>query len=267
MSALELVTVTATNPGAGGAAAAVAGNSLIVRDSGKETRLMSLWQTRTAAGFTRIVSPLLHDNLVGVQMRGGIGQQRGLIAQTTRLFPQDQLSVTLSGSAAAVEHSSWLALYDELPGVNANLITFAELNRRAVEVTGVFNTVTPGTTAFGTQVAINTTNDQLKANTEYALIGATVEGGAATVGTHAIRWTGTDFGNLGVGLPGSAIYPGSSLRISEFFSDLAELTGKAVIPVINSANKSLTFVDAIAAAATSTVVCSMLVRLAPRAKK
>ncbi|MCX8500927.1 MAG: hypothetical protein ORO03_04455 [Alphaproteobacteria bacterium] len=267
MSALELVTVRATNPSTGAAGLAVTGNSLIVRDTPKRVWMSGLWQTRTADGNTQIVSPLLHDNLVGIQMRSEAGQYVGFSSMKTPMFAQDQLSVTLIGSAAAEEHSSWLNYYESLPGVDANLITYAELMRRAVDITAVLNTVTPGTTAFGTQVAINATNDQLKANTEYAIIGATIEDGVATIGTHAIRYTGTDFGNLGVGLPGSAIYPGSNAQSFEWFMRLARQLDLPMIPVFNSANKALTFLDAIGAAATSTGVATTLVRLAPQARK
>jgi len=267
MSAMELITVQATNPSTGAAGAAVTGNSLIVRDTDKAAFLMGLWQTRTGEGNTQIVSPLLHDNLVGIQMRGEAGLQIGFTSLKTPLIGQDQLTVTLIGSAAAIEHSSWLNYYEQLPGVDANLISYEELDRRGVDITSVLNTVTPGTTAFGTQVAINATNDQLKANTEYAIIGATTEDGAATVGTHAIRYTSSDFGNLGVGLPGNAIFPGATLDSREWFMDLAMRTGLPCIPVFNSANKALTFLDAIAAAATATGVCTLLVRLSPKGRR
>lgn len=262
MSALELITVRATNPSTGAAGAAVSGNSLIVRDTRKEARMLGLWQTRTADGNTEITSPLLHDNLVGIQIRGEPGQVVGLKAATTRLYAQDQLSVLLVGSAAAEEHSSWLNFYEDLPGVSANLITAQEFDNRLIDITGVFNTVTPGTTAFGAQVAINATDDQLKANTEYAIIGAMTEDGVATIGTHAIRYTSSDFGNLGVGLPASAIFP--VIHPQQWFLDLAMMTGLPVIPVFNSANKALTFLDAIGAAATATGVATILGRLSPR---
>lgn len=267
MSALELITVRATNPSTGAAGLAVTGNSLVIRDNPKKACMLGLWQTRTGEGNTRITSPLLHDTTVGIQMSSEAGQHVAFTGLKQPLHAQDQLTVTLIGSGAAEEHSSWLNYYEELPGVNASLIDHNELMRRAVNIMGVLNTVTPGTTAFGTQVAINATNDQFKANTEYAIIGATIEDGVATVGTHAIRYIGSDLGNLGVGLPGSAIYPGSTVSARDWFLRLSRECGMACIPVFNSANKALTFVDGIGAAATATVLSTILVQLGPRASR
>jgi hypothetical protein len=260
--ALELITVQDTGPDTGGTANAVAGNSLTIRQAPRNAMLIGLWQTRTAAGFTRITSPLMHDSLVGLQMRGAAGQVVGMQSAKTPVFPQDTLSCTISGDASAVEHSSWLVHYPELPGVSASCITYAELMTRGLEITGIFNTLTPGTTAFGSQVAINATNDNLKANDDYAIVGATIQAGVATIGTHAVRYTSVDFGNLGVGLPASAL---SNVAFgANWFADLARDTGLPTIPVFNSANKTLTLVDAIGAAATSTTIATLLVRLSKR---
>lgn len=271
MKGLELITVQDTNPSTGGDGNAVTGNSLTIRQGRGPTTLLGAWQTRTAAGLTRIVSPLMHDNLVGLQFRGAAGQVVAMTGTRTPVYPQDTLGVTMTGSGSAVEHSSWLVHYTDGDGMNARLISPSELMSRGVEITGVLNTVTPGTTAFGTQVAINATDDALKANEDYAIIGATIEAGVATIGTHAVRYTSPDFSNLGVGLPASAL---SNVAFGQqWFLDLARNLGMPLIPVFNSANKASTFVDAIGAAATSTTVATQLVRLgratrsAPKARR
>lgn len=260
--ALELITVRATNPSTGAAGAAVTGNSLTIRQTSDPVAMLNPWQTRSGAGLTRITSPLLHDSSVGIQFRGPAGPSVGWRDAQTPLFGQDTLSVTLVGSASAEEHSSWLHYYEDLPGVAGNFLTYDEFWARVIEMTGVLVTTTPGTTAFGTQVAINNVNDNLKANEDYAIVGATFTAGVATVGTHALRVTSSDFGNLGVGLPanGSSVAPANE-ESAQFFLDLAFNTGLPVIPVFNSANKAQTFVDTIGAAATSTTAGIMLAHL------
>lgn len=264
MSALELITVVATNPGAGAPGLAVPGNSLTIRDNPKKAWLTGLWQTRSAVGNTRITSPLLHDTTVGIQIGSGIGQYVDITSLRQPIHAQDTFSVTLIGSAAAIEHSSWLNFYEDLPGVQSHLIDESELQRRAENIMGVLVTTTPGTVAYGTQVAINATNDQFKANTDYAVIGATVQSGAATVGTHSLRITSSDFGNLGIGIPAAVIFPGSSVNAYDWFLRLSKGTGLPLIPVFNSANKALTLVDTIAAAATATTASIIVVQLAPK---
>jgi len=263
--AIETITVTATNPGAGAAGVVVAGNSLTIRDSRAKAYMLSPWSTRAAAGFSRFLSPLMHDNVNGVQFRQGIGQSVGQGKFWTPMYAQDALTTVLAGSGAAIEHSSFSVFYEDLPGVSGYFIDSDELERRTMDLMSVFCTVVPGTTAYGTQVAINATQDQFKANTDYAVMGMTTQAGVATTGTHAVRIISSDFGNLGVAIPaGGSAVPAIDIAAAEWFARLAEWTRMTVIPVFNSSNKALTFVDAIGAAATSTTVSILLARLSAK---
>jgi len=253
--ALEIVSFRATAPSTGATFSALAGNSTTIRDSAHPGRMLAAWQTRQAAGYSRVTSPLLHDGTVGLQMCGPIG----LTVQTfqgQRLTPQDTLSVYGSGSATAgdMEFFSFLAFYPDLTGVSANLITATEFRKRFVSLHSFPNTL--ATTATGEYTGselISAESDQLKANTRYALLGANIQ-----VGCHALCWSGPDFGNLRVGMPGGT----GQFRASEFFLMLAEATNLPCIPVISSANKALTYVDAVSDEnGTDPVVTTMLARL------
>jgi len=239
--ALELVTFITTAAGASGVAgAALAGNSLTVRNGGKAILALSAWRTGQAVGFVRFTSPFLHDGLVGVDLVVPSGQSLLLPVGEMELQPQDQLVVTMGGSATAgdIEHVSVLIYYQDLPGMDAHLIGYEEYRRRVVDFHAAKNTVTTGTTGQYTGAeTIVAEQDALKARTEYALLGCSVQ-----VGVHAIRWLGPDLGNLGIGMPAIAGLYSSN---TTFFVELARRTGLPTIPVINSANKSLTYIDAV----------------------
>lgn len=267
MAALEIITAQATAPGLGAAFAAVAGNSLTLRDSRSPIYLIDLWQTRQLPGFTRITSPLMHDAVVGLQGRGSSTNAHLFRGWEQRIYPQDTLTVFGSGGGAGlIEQTSFLVYYEDLPGVDANLIDHAELERRGEDMYTFFETIATGIAGgYSGSRLVTAEQDQFKANTEYAWLGATVE---STLSVHAIRMVGPDFGNLGIGMrlttsPSSQVAWGDSS--SQFFRRLSKDLSAAVIPVINSANKSLTTVDAAVDNGGGDPLTSFtMVRLAPR---
>lgn len=235
--ALELVTAKATQPNTGAAFAANTGNSLTVR-AGAGAKLVHSWQTRQVAGFTRVTSPLLHDGTVGMQNCGPIGTT--LFSQEPEtLQAQDALTVYGSGSNVGgdIEFWSGLIAYQSLPGADVMFLSPADLRRRAVDCLTVPTEIATGTSGEYTGAElINAEADQFKADTMYALLGASVQ-----VGAHALRWYGPDFGGLGVGMPGMT----GMERGADYFVWLSEVTGLPLIPVVRSANKGFTFVDAV----------------------
>lgn len=242
---LELIVAQATAPGTGASMAAVAGNSLVVRDARRAIHMLAAWQRRQAAGFTRIVSPLLHDAVVGYQMTGGAGVvlDVGMMSAPMALTAQDTMTVTGSGSATAgdIEQSCWLNYYEDLAGANAQLISFSDLDRRS---TGMIyaptNTLALGTAGgYSGEELITAEQDQLRANQMYALIGYTISGGDCA----AVRWRSIDTSNLGVGGPGAQLIGG--LQTTDFFYQLSVRTGMPCIPVFNAANKSTWFIDGV----------------------
>lgn len=259
--ALELISVQATAPGAGAPFAAVTGNSLTLRDSRAPIWLVAFWQKRQTAGFTRLTSPLLHDAVVGIQCTGPIGIAMNTRDSFQRLFTQDTITAFGSGSATAgdIEQASFLAAYEDLPGVNANLIDEAELMRRGEELYSWANTLALGTAGgYSGSEAVNAEQDQFKANQEYAIIGYQIGVAAA-----AVRWVSSDFGNLGVGGPASA--SNEALVNHNWFIDLSRAAGMPLIPVFNSSNKALTFVDGMTDEnGVDAVMTTTAVRLAPR---
>ncbi len=271
---LEVIEGFATAPGATFTALTMsAGNSLQVRNGplGKKIYLLTMWAANQVTGVFRIRSPRLHDNVQGI--RGTVvGVNTTAHAQTLTpddlmqpLISQDVLIAELTGSAVAgdIESGAALLWYEDLPGINARLITDPQLATRGVNIFTVEVALTPGAGGgFTGARSINATFDLFKANTDYALVGYLVNAEAA-----AVRFTGIDTGNLGVGGPGSTAATVPERRLTEeWFQRISRLTALPTIPVFNSANKFGITVDAATNEnATAVTVTAVMVELAPAA--
>lgn len=243
MPALEAIGIKNTAPGATLAVSTPsAGDSFTVKNNGNMGRiyLAELWGKRQGAGLTRITSPRMHDNTNGIKVNIPIGSSNPFIPQDVRqeLISQDALNIYQIGSAVAgdVELACMLLYYEQLGGVDAHLISPDELQSRIKNLMTVYSSLTAGTTGdWGGEISIVTTEDQLKANTDYALLGCVVN---AIVG--AVGFKSPDFGNLRVAVPGTLpTYP----THSGFFVDLSYRRGLPLIPVFNSANKNATLIS------------------------
>ncbi|MCI0439353.1 MAG: hypothetical protein L0177_09510 [Chloroflexi bacterium] len=254
----------ATAPGGGAAFAAVSGDSLTVRDSRAPVYLVAAWADFQVDGFIRFTSPLMHDAVVGMQLAIEAGNNPPLYRSPfQQLFPQDSIVAFGAGSAVAgdIETASMLWLYHDLPGVDGYFIEPLELLKRGEEIYSFTNTIATGIAGgYSGSELINAEQDQLKANTDYAIIGANVAGAAACT----IRWLGVDWGNLGVGMPGVT---GSGQFMSRWFWQLSQILGMPAIPVFNSSNKSNTFISAVQDEnGGDPIVTTLCVRLAPRGR-
>ena len=262
--ALELITGRVTAPGAAFTAwTPSTGNALTIRNGRAEKAifLLTAFAKNQGVGTLRIRSPLLHDNVNGLRMDVTAGLSSPLLPlwHRQRLQPQDLLTVEQLGSAGAgdLELGGFLVYYEDLPGVDAQLITYEDLIKRGLETTVVENTIaTTATGDYGGEEAINAEVDQFKANSPYAVVGYLVD---TLCGV--IRYRGSDTGNLGVGGPGE---PTLRHQTAEWFARLARETGLPLIPVFNSANRAAFLVDATQDENGADVtVSTILVRLAP----
>lgn len=247
---LEVVAGQVSAPGAILTALTMnAGNSSTVRMAplNANVALLAFWGRNNLAGIGRIRSPRLHDNVQGIRFRVPATDPTYLQAMGPwqRLIPQDTLTLELSGSSTAgqLEQMAMLIYYTDLPGVAARLIGTDELYKRAMNYWTTEVAITPGVAGgYSGQVAINSTFDNYKANTDYALMGYEVDAQCTVV-----RFTSPDFGQLGLGGPGmmSNVAGGFGGRhvTSEWFIRLTRYFGIPLIPVFNSANKFGTLCD------------------------
>jgi hypothetical protein len=247
-----------------------AGNSATVRNAALTAPiyLLQTWARNNAAGIWQIKSPKLHDNVQGIRYRVRQTDPTPLWArfQKQRLVPQDTLTLNLSGSAVGgqIEQAAALIYYTDLPGAASHFIGLDELLKRTNNVWTTEIAITPGAAGgYSGQVAINSTFDNFKANTEYALVGYEVDAQCSVVG-----FTSPDFGNYRVGGPGLTALTAGQLstlfRTSEWFISLTREYGIPLIPVFNAANKFSTLVDIMQnQTATAVNVTAILHELAP----
>ena len=243
--ALECVAGFATNPGATFTALTPStGQSFTVRgtDITKGTWLLSSWAFNASVGEMRIRSPRLHDFFSGIRNRITAAFSMPAIfspvndSYAQRLYAQDALTVELTGGGAELDCGALLVGYEDLGGVAGRFIDMPTLLKIGLNVVTIEVTVTAVATGnFGGAVAINSSIDNLIANTDYAILGGTTD----TRGT-AVGVTGVDFGNLRVGFPAE---PSIRNLTNNWFVQLSDAFTGAWIPVFNSANKTQTTVD------------------------
>jgi hypothetical protein len=263
---LDTLTGFVTAPGAVFTAWTMAtGDSLAVRAAvpGSNIWLVGAWGFNQVAGVLRVRSPRLHDNVQGIRMRipASLVNQKLPIARGPggfqRLFTQDTLIVEQTGSAVGgqIETGSLAIWYDDVPGIAGRFIDQNQLNKFGVNLMGQEVTVTTGVAGgYSGSVAINATNDNFKANTDYALIGGFCDTRVATV-----RIKGIDTGNLGVGFPGD---PTLQEFTADWFVRLSQSSYTGMIPVFNSQNKTGITVDAVSnQISVTTVITLMLMEL------
>lgn len=243
--ALEVISGRVTAPGATLTALTMnTGDTLVVRNAPIESiiRLLNAWTDNQVAGTFRIRSPRLHDNVEGIRLDASVSEVKPLLPRriVQQLVPQDTLVAQLSGSGVAgdIESAALLLQYDNLPGVSARLIDVPTLLANTLHIMTIENTLALGVAGdYSGEEAITAEFDQLKANTDYALIGYLVDTECALVG-----WRGSDTGNLRVGGPGDEL--GRDYTASWFY-DLAMAYQMPLIPVFNSANKDAILIDGV----------------------
>jgi hypothetical protein len=264
--ALECVAGFATNPGATFTVLTPStGTSFTVRgtDATKPAWLLSSWAFNASVGESRIRSTKLHDFQQGIRNRvtaafsGPMfpGHTNGSFAQ--RLYSQDLLTTELTGGGAELDTMALLIAYDDLQGIAGRFIDQATLKKLGLNAVTIEVTVTAVATGnFGGAVAINSTNDNLIANTDYAVLGGMTDTRGCAVGI-----TGVDFGNLRVGFP---CEPTIRDETQNWFEQLSLAFNAPYIPVFNSANKTATTIDVQTNGAGGTFIINLeCVQLAP----
>ena len=274
MPALELIAGQVTDPSAVFTAqVALQGNSFTLRAS-TEAQPVFLLQimnnsfdaVNLATTFSRIRSPLLHDNVRGItvdQITPGGTTPRyadGLLNPVPRqiLTPQDTLTVEASVNlgTGGIIHTGLLIYYADLPGVEGTFITPDEVRERAVNVLTVENTIVALTNGqWGTAEAINAETDLLRANTPYAIVGY-----HSSIRGALVRYRASAWGNLGIGGPLSSLQR-PTLR---WFTDLSVQADLPLVPVFYSADNANILIDiATYATGANIVLYTHLVQLTP----
>ena len=161
---------------------------------------------------------------------GSVGSHNMLPGLATiPLYKSDVGTFTVSSTAADAVLVSWNTLYDNLPGVQAVLASWDQVQALRWKTIGLAcNAVASGTKgAYGASRALNADDTRLLANTWYAILGVTVQ----TVVT-SITFTGPDWGGQRIGLPAGVLTTDSST----YFLDQTLKWNIPLIPCFNSNN-------------------------------
>lgn len=239
MPAIDTILGQVTNQVALTALTVANGDTLTVRNFQSPARawLEDFYFKGGQSVTTRITSPYLHDLTRGITK---ISAQAPTLKNLPRQAPQaltaqDVLAVsTLSGGA----NSTAVALrnyYEDLGAADARLYSWSEVSPLVGDIKPIEIDVTASATiGQWNDFAITATDNLLRANTDYAVLGYTVD-----VACLAVAFRGQDTGNLRISGPGSTLQDVTD----SYFIDLDQDTGRPHIPVINAANANNTSVS------------------------
>jgi hypothetical protein len=259
-NAVQTIAGFATAAGAGTLVATPApGDTFTVPsfDLSSRAYLENAWASGTTVDFVRVRSPRLHDPNQGLRVWVGTGLRRSLLPWGNRevLYPSDTPIVEIDATGAASNGIVLQYGYDDLPGIQPRLATWADIESRIQHIMGCEVDVTSGAIgAWGASSALNSSFDNFEAGQDYALLGYTL-----SVNCLAIAISGKDTGNLKIGGPGA----NDSFESTNYFVNWSEQLGKPRIPVIAANNRGSTVLQNVdIAAATATKATLYLAELA-----
>lgn len=221
------------------ALAAGAGDSLAIPNFQAGTRawLLEAWgaDSANAADFG-LRSPSFHDNTRGIRMAYDIkpaaGDPEMLLPYLVRqqLYASDVMTAEVSATATNNAAFDILAYFENLPGADQRLASWAEVDSRSVDMVGIFVGPTAGAAGdWGAVRALNADDDRLNANTDYAILGAVSQVRALSLAITAPETSGRK-----VTMP---LSPQSAISAG-WFVDISAKYSLPLIPIINSNNKS-----------------------------
>jgi hypothetical protein len=194
-----------------------------------------------------IRSPRMHDSTRGLRLAyefnptasGADGNPQIIFPRGLKqeMYSTDTLVIETLATANDDVNVILSIYYEQLGGIDGRLITPAEVKSRTKNLFG--NRVSPtagATNLYGTAEAINADDDRFIADTDYALVGFLTDLPFTSLGIKGI-----DTGNVRVAAPGHW----DPAITSGYFLDLSDALGIPLVPVINSNNKGVTFVDAV----------------------
>lgn len=215
------------------------GNSTTVRafNSPGSARLESIFLKGTGSPKVQIKSPLLHDDVRGIEYASSRSPAAFLMPPSVGqlLRSQDTLTVSATSGASGSTALAYTTYYSDYAGVNANLHDWGDISGMIEDVKPVYVSLTASATIGQyNDRKITTSEDLLKANRWYALLGYVVDTACL-----AVSFSGPDTGNLRVSGPGQT----DTSDQTQYFISQSNHHGTPHIPVFNSANKDTTYVS------------------------
>lgn len=199
--------------------------------------LAEVWAVDSASpAFISLHGTRFHDQQVGMQGNIPDGSTLAPTGRASlmspagvdqRIYPSDVLTVSANGTAADDVNVTIVLYYPNLPGISARLASWDAIKANILYLHGVAVGLTPGSGDYGTTVALNSSQNDLHANKDYALLGFTSDTPYSSVFVQGI-----DTGNLRVGGPVIA----DPEHDAYMFKDLSQAYNTPLIPIINANN-------------------------------
>lgn len=241
-------------------ATTASGDSLTVRNfpPANAAFLQNVYlQGASAPRRFRLLSARLHDNVTGVSFQALESPTEFLIPPEIDqpLYPADTLVAQMDAAASSDTVAALLVYYSNLPGIQANLFTWAQIQNRIIDLKPMEVDVTSSATIGAwSDTLLTTTENQLKADYDYAVLG--IEGSAAFC---AVGVKGSATGNLRVCAPGAS----PTLKLTDYFVYMSQQNQTPFIPVFNANDRTAFYVSVLANTASATDnVFLVLARLA-----
>lgn len=225
------------------AATPATGDSFVVRNfpdsSWARLEAVSL-QAGVAGRQVQIKSPGFHDNVTGLTWKTSQSPAGFLLPQEVGqpLTRGDTLSVLIDAALTSDSVATLHAYYAQGAGSDGRFYSWGDISGIIKSIKPVQVAITTNATIGAWQdTLITTTDNQLHADTDYAVLGY-----ASDVALVAICVKGQDTGNLRAGGPGVI----DGFDTSNYFVAMSQLHGTPHIPVINSNNKGSIYLSAAA---------------------
>ena len=185
----------------------------------------------------RVLSPRLHDNVTGLTWESAESPTQFLLPKDVGepLYSSDVLQVQLSAAASSDTIAALNIYYSNLEGVDQKLLTWEQVKSNYIRTKIVEVAVTSSATIGAwVDTVITTTENQLKADASYALLGF-----EQTVALGVVGLKGPGTGNMRVCAPGST----ETLEMSSYFIEMSLRHGTPHIPVFKANDRAATNVS------------------------
>lgn len=227
-----------------------AGDSATLRDFPSTTSAYMFDAAFSSAsshkGQLRVRSPRLHDSTTGLIIASAETPDTDMWPDGALqpLYAGDALTIELNGTAADVDGAALMVYYAQAGGLSARLFDWPTImpliKNLKPFVTAITNSGTAGT---WTDTVITTTDNQLHADADYAILGLTTDTAMLAMGVK-----GQDTGNLRPSCPATT----TSLATANYFMRNSKNTNLPMIPVVAANNRGSLYVSTIDRSASST---------------
>lgn len=236
------------------------GDSLNVRSFSDPdwAMLTSMVIQGSGAQQCRLSSPRLHDNVTGFTFQSAENPAEFLFPPEAGqpLYSVDALSVQLSAAASSDTVAALGIYYKNLEGIDADLRNWSDIKSQIINYKTVEVAVTSsGTIGTWVDTALTTTENQLKADFRYALLGFQPNAALAVVGIK-----GPATGNLRICAPAAtATYP-----LTDYFILMNQKHQIPYIPVFKANDRFNTFLSCAANTASAAANVQMILAQLPK---